>query len=53
MYPCQAVHEGDLCPNWRELGGLEAPEVVLEPRNVFYGVLPEYREIIKNLIINN
>ena len=44
---------GDLCPKWRELGGLEAPEVVLELRNVFYGVLPEYREIIKNLIINN
>ena len=31
--------------------GLEVPEAVLELRNAFFGVLPEYREIKKNLIL--
>ena len=33
------------------MGGLEASRAVLELKNAFFGVLPEYRKIKKNLII--
>ena len=36
---------------WRELGGLEVSRAVLELRNAFYRVLPEYRKIKINLMI--
>ena len=44
---------GDLCPKWRELRGLEVPRAVLELKNAFLGVLPEYRKIKINLRIKN